>query len=253
VTVLKSRDNPRVRHWSRLASDARYRREKGSALIEGPHLLQAFLGKGKPLALVATEEALLGDEIAGLVRQAGVQPVLASESVFRGIADADTPQGIAAEIAIPASKPAAGDHVFLEGVQDAGNVGAILRSAAAFGVACVVLDRTCADAWSPKVLRAAAGGHFSLAVRQASDLAKEIEAFKGRILCTVAAGGRELSEAGIVHPVGWIFGSEGSGVSAKIRSLAAACVTIPMVSASESLNVAACAAICLHEGRRPKR
>jgi TrmH family RNA methyltransferase len=215
--------------------------------------LQAFLGKGKPVALVATEEALLDREIAALVGKAGMQPVTVSEGVFRGIADVENPQGIAAEIEIPAAGAKAGDQVFLEGIQDAGNVGAILRSAAAFGIAGAVLDRACADAWSPKVLRAAAGGHFALAVRQVADLAREIEAFEGQILCTVAAGGRSLLEADISHPVGWIFGSEGSGASPKIRSLAAASVTIPMAGESESLNVAACAAICFHESRRRKR
>jgi TrmH family RNA methyltransferase len=249
VTVLRSRDNARVRHWSKLARDARYRREKGRALIEGPHLLQAFLAKGRPLALVATEQALEDREIAGLVRKAGTEPVLVSESVFRAIADAETPQGIAAEIAIPAPKAVKGDHVFLEGIQDAGNVGAILRSAAAFGIACVVLDRACADAWSPKVLRAAAGGHFSLRVSQVSDLAKEIGAFEGQTVCTVVAGGTKLPEAAITRPAGWIFGSEGKGVSAGMLKLAALRVTIPMAPGSESLNVAATAAICLYASK----
>jgi len=246
VTVLRSRDNPRVRHWSSLARDARYRREKGRALIEGPHLLKAFLAKGKPLALVATEEALEDAEIADLVSRAGVDPVRVSGSVFRAVADAETPQGIAAEIPIPATAPARGDHVFLEGIQDAGNVGAIVRSAAAFGIAAVVLDRACADVWSPKVLRAAAGGHFSLSVRQVSELAKEIESFKGLLLCTVVRGGKDIRAVKLSRPVGWVFGSEGGGVSVELQERAALRVTIPMAAASESLNVAASAAICLY-------
>lgn len=246
MTVLKSRDNPRVRHWSSLARDARYRREKGRALIEGPHLLQAFLASGKPLALVATEEALQDAEIAALVRRAGVEPSLVSESIFRNIADAETPQGIAAEIPIPASASAKGDHVFLEGIQDAGNVGAILRSAAAFGVAAVVLDRACADPWSPKVLRAAAGGHFSLSISQVSELEKAVEGFEGQLLCTVVRGGVDIRTVKPSRPLGWIFGSEGAGVSAQLQRRAALRITIPMAAASESLNVAATAAICLY-------
>jgi TrmH family RNA methyltransferase len=223
----------------------------GCALIEGPHLLEAFLGrKGKPIALVATEKALLESEVAGLVRKAGVQAAVVSEGLFRGIADAETPQGIAAEIPIPSAEAINGDCVFLEGVQDAGNVGAILRSAAAFGIAGVVLDRACADAWSPKVLRAAAGGHFALSIKQVPDLEKEVKHFKGQICCTVAHGGASLGDSGLSHPVGWIFGSEGSGVSAALQHLAALRITIPIAGGSESINVAASAAICFYEAVR---
>src|SRR6185436_15944716 len=103
--------------------------------------------------------------------------------------------GIAAEIeirtvAVDEAKPA----LFLEGIQDPGNVGAILRSAAAFGIGEVVLDRACADAWSPKVLRAAMGAHFKLAVRYTADLEKVLADFAGTTACTVANGGLPLDE-----------------------------------------------------------
>ena len=126
---LTSRDNPRVRHWMKLASDGRYRRSKGRALIEGPHLVQAAREAGVRIhAVLVSEKA----------RQEG--SVVLSERIFAGVVDAESPQGIAAEISIPAGKVADGDTVFLEGVQDPGNVGAIIRSAAAFGVRNVVLD-----------------------------------------------------------------------------------------------------------------
>lgn len=139
-----------------------------------------------------------------------------------------------------------GDHVFLEGIQDAGNVGAIMRSAAAFGVSAVVLDRACADAWSPKVLRAAMGGHFALSVRLVEDLGKEVGAFRGQIACAVAKRGAPLRGAQLSHPLAWIFGSEGRGVSEPLQELSDVLLTIPLAPGSESLNVAAAAAICLH-------
>jgi TrmH family RNA methyltransferase len=138
----------------------------------------------------------------------------------------------------------------LDGIQDPGNVGTILRTAAAFGIATVVLDRACADPWSPKVLRAAAGGHFALSIRQVSSLVNEIDGFEGQRVCTTIKDGVDLKAATLSHPLGWIFGSEGRGVSPELQKAADLRVTIPIAQSSESLNVASAAAICLHEGTR---
>jgi TrmH family RNA methyltransferase len=126
-------------------------------------------------------------------------------------------------------------------------VGAILRSAAAFGVGEVVLDRGCADPWSPKVLRAAMGGHFKLAVRQTMELIDELRGFAGTTVCTVCQGGTPLGQCRLQGRLGWIFGAEGSGVSDSVTLAAALKVSIPMAPGNESLNVAAAAAICLYE------
>lgn len=249
MTVLRSRDNPRVRHWSKLTHDGRYRKEKRRALIEGPHLLAALLDKGlRPISLLATESALRDREMSSLSAKAGLSPVVVSESLFRGIVDADSPQGIAAEIEIPAARGnCAAICIFLEGVQDAGNVGAILRSAAAFGVGALVLDRKCADPWSPKVLRAGMGGHFSLQIDVVASLEAELERFKGRLICAVPRGGVALKKADLAGRLGWLFGSEGEGVSPELQEKAVLKLTIPTAAGTESLNVAAAAAICLYE------
>jgi len=234
-----------VKRWAKLARDGRLRRAEGRALIEGPHLVAAALRAGlKPLALLATEAALAKPEIAELVRLQRV--VLLAENAFAAIADARTPPGIAAEIALPQLRRA-GASVFLEAVQDAGNVGAIIRSAAAFAAGEVVLDRQCADPWSPKVLRAGQGGHFALGIRQVDDLGSALDDFPGRLLCTLAHGGAPLRDMPLAGQLGWAFGAEGAGLSAAIVARAAGRVTIPMASGAESLNVAAVAAICLYE------
>lgn len=211
-------------------------------LIEGPHLVAAALSAGiKPSALLATEAALGKPEVGSLVRQSRLEPVVLSAAVFDAIADAETPPGIAAEIPLPELKRD-GSAVFLEGIQDAGNVGAIIRSAAAFGAGMVTLDRQCADPWSPKVLRAGTGGHFAIGIRQVDDL---VAATAGaRLICTVVHGGRSLREADLAGA--WAFGAEGAGLSPGLLAKAAERVTIPMAG-GESLNVAAAAAICLYE------
>ena len=246
MTSLTSRDNPKVKRWIRLAGDARYRRSEKRALIEGPHLLAAALQHGiRPVAVLVTEEGAANAEIAALLP---ANAVMLGKGVFRAIVDSDTPQGVAAEIGIPSSPSrGSGRTVFLEGIQDPANIGAILRSAAAFGIGRVVLDRACADPWSPRALRAGAGGHFALTIAETHDLAAEIEAFKGTVACTVPRGGMALADAPLDRGTAWIFGAEGSGLSEETIRRADVRVTIPMAPGTESLNVAAAAAICLYQ------
>lgn len=238
--MITSRDNPRVKRWARLTQDARLRRKERRALVEGPHLVAL----AEPLVLLVSESGVKRKEIQDLVGNREV--IVLADKVFRAIVDAESPQGIAAEIEIPKGGTLTAPAVFLEGVQDPGNVGTILRSAAAFGVKAAVLDRACADPWSNKVLRAAMGAHFALPILESDDLLEDIRRFAGRVLCTVPRGGVNLAEANLSAPVGWLFGSEGAGVSERLRSLAAQEVTIPMAVGAESVNVAAAAAICLY-------
>jgi len=247
VTSLTSKDNPKVKRWIRLAGDARYRRAEKRALIEGPHLLAAALEHGiRPVAVLVTEP--IDAEVGALLHKAGGKPVILGKGVFRAIVDAETPQGVAAEIAIPGGGGKSNvPTVFLEGVQDPGNVGAILRSAAAFGVGRVVLDRACADPWSPRALRGGMGGQFALDIVESRDFAAEIEAFKGTVACTVPRGGVALADAPLDRAAAWIFGGEGRGLSEETIRRADLRVTIPMAAGAESLNVAAAAAICLYQ------
>ena len=251
---LRSRENPRVRRWRRLVRDSRVRRSERRAVIEGVHLVAAYLAQGaRPLALLVSETGLRRDEVAQLVRRAVIEPVLLPDSLFGVIVDTETPTGIAAEIEIPAREERLLDSsgcVFMEGIQDSGNVGAIIRSAAAFGVRDVVLAQGCADPWSPKALRAGMGGHFALRIIEAADLSAMIDRFGGKIVCTVARGGTPVHELDLGGPLGWIFGSEGQGVSEALAAKAAHRATIPIAAGTESLNVAAAAAICLYEARR---
>lgn len=248
MTPIRSRDNARVKRWAKLAADARFRRAEGRVLIEGPHVVsEALRARLEPLALIVSETGVAHAQIRSLV--AGRRPVVLGDRVFAAVVDAESPPGIAAEIAIPQPPADAGKTaVFLEGIQDPSNVGAIVRSAAAFGAGEVILDRACADPWSPKALRAGMGGHFRLALRQVSDLAKSLEAFGGTTVCTVAAGGADLRDLQFEGKrLGWIFGAEGRGVSQAVARRSAMKVTISMAPWTESLNVAAAAAICLYE------
>jgi len=231
-----------VKRWAKLVRDSRLRRAERRVVIEGPHLLAAAIEAGiEPVAVLGTEAGLARPEVAALKLK--VAPAVMTPSVFAAIADAETAPGVAAEIAVPSAKRD-GPLVLLEGVQDPGNVGAIIRSAAAFGVGTVVLDRQCADPWSPKVLRAGQGGHFAVGVEQTDKLL--VAAGARRLICTVVAGGTPLREAKLSGSIAWAFGAEGAGLSDAMLAEAAERVTIPMAG-GESLNVAAAAAICFYE------
>lgn len=253
MSALRSRANARVKRWHALAHDGRTRRAERRTLLEGVHLLTAYLASGsRPVSVLVSETGQGDAEVAALLRQAGAETALLADSLFRWVVDVATPGGIAAEIQIPEPVEDApqGDCVFLEGVQDAGNVGAILRSAAAFGARGAVLDSGCADPWSPKVLRAAMGAHFALRIRRVDALAAAVAAFGGTTVCAAAHGGRPLHEIDLGERVGWILGAEGQGVSASLAAAAGQRTTIGLAPGTESLNVAAAAAILFYERAR---
>lgn len=254
MTFIASRDNPRVRRWRALTRDARERRRQRSTLIEGSNLISACLDSRTLLKnLIVSKTGSDRAEFIALAKRSGKTPLVLADAVFRSITDTKAPAGIAAEIALPGSEPdlkTSAGCVFLEGIQDAGNVGAILRSAAAFGIQSAMLGRGCADAWSPKVLRAAMGAHFSLRIAQNADLSAAIGEFGGKVICTVPRGGAALADADLSGRIGWLFGAEGQGVSSELACRAALKVSIPMARNAESLNVAAAAAICFYEASR---
>ena len=252
--VIRSKDNARVKEWARLVADPRERRRRGRVLIEGVHLVEEFLRLGrKPIQLIVSEAALESADICRVLEGSEMAPTLLTVAVFSRIADVEAPSGIAAEIVVEAMKfdPALSDGcIFLDGIQDAGNVGAILRSAAAFGGTDAILGPGCADPWSPKALRAGMGGQFYLRLMTSSDLIEDVRRFSGQIVCTVARGGAPLESIELVGRTGWIFGSEGAGVSDALAARADRKATISMSGRTESLNVAASAAICLYERSR---
>ncbi|MGA8051142.1 MAG: RNA methyltransferase [Burkholderiales bacterium] len=233
------------------------RRSERRALIEGPHLVQAYIEqRGVPISILVSERGSARDEIARLVTRSELTPVVLSDSLFNAIADSESPTGIAAEIAIPdmaVDLRQSESCLFLDGVQDMGNVGAILRSAAAFGVRDVVLGRGCGDPWAPKTLRAGMGAHFAMRLSQTDQLAVAIEEFGGRVVCTMPHGGTPLFSVDLAGRIGLVVGAEGGGVSDAVAARTDVIATIPMGAGVESINVAAAVAICLYERQRQLR
>ena len=141
----------------------------------------------------------------------------------------------------------------MERIQDPGNAGTILRSAAAAGVKQIVCGNDSVDIWSPKVLRAGMGAHFLLSIFSRVELSAWMETYQHQIWAT-ALGGRNIGlyEMDLSQPCAWVFGNEGSGVSETVKEKADACVKIPMLGQTESLNVAMAATVCLFEQMRQR-
>jgi len=256
MTILRSRDNPRIRRWRRLVTERQTRRRLGRAWLEGTRLVSAYLAAhGNPVALIVSAQALDSPEIAALVNDAGVAPTVVAPALFDALADTETPQGVAAEIEIPRATSILDDVeqcIFLEGVQDPGNLGAILRSAAAFDVHDAVLSG-CVDPWAPKVLRAAMGAHFAMRIQETRTLPALLGQFDGRRICTVPYGGTPLHALDLRGRNAWVFGGEGQGVSDATAGTATTLARIPMADTTESLNVAVAASVCLYEAARQRR
>ncbi|CAB1368072.1 TrmH family RNA methyltransferase [Denitratisoma oestradiolicum] len=254
MKTLSSRDNPTVRQLRLLAEDAREQRRQGRTLLDGPHLVSTYRQRvGLPRLLVVSESGLDKPELEALLAlHPGQETLCLKDSLFREISGTAAPVGILALIDIPATPPgpARGSCLLLDAVQDAGNLGSILRTAAAAGLGDIFLGPGCAGVWTPKVLRAGQGAHFSLAIRERADLAAVIRGYPGRVLTTAVEGGQSLYALDLRGSVAWLFGSEGRGVDSSLASLAQGRVTIPLISEMESLNVAAAAAICIYESVR---
>jgi RNA methyltransferase, TrmH family len=256
VKPVASRDNPTFKALRALMCDARRQRAECRTLIEGPHLLAAALDHGViPDLVVVCESAVGNPEITALIARAGRSATLClRDALFKEISELATPVGILARIAIPAAPEdmPAGDCLLLDAVQDAGNVGTLLRTAAAAGVRDVLLGPGCAGAWAPRVLRAAQGAHFALAIREQVDLPVFLKDYPGISVATVARGGMSLFECDFAPPTAWLLGNEGAGIAPELVVIAKQRVTIPLAAGSESLNVAAAAAVCLFEMRRQR-
>lgn len=249
MKLIQSRDNPFFKSLKRLAESGRERRKTGQTLLDGVHLVEAYEAAFGPVeTLIVAESALAGGEISAFVE--GRETVALADSLLRDLGLVDTPSGLLAVAKMPTAIAAVDgkkDAILLDGVQDPGNVGALLRTAAAAGIEQALLSPGCAAVWSPKVLRAGQGAHFALAIHEDADLAAFMANYSGTTAVTCLDGATSLYEANWQGPLAWIFGAEGQGVRPDLIAAAQLRIRIPMPGAVESLNVGAAAAVCLFE------
>ena len=256
---LQSRTNPQFKQIARLAISARERRSTGRILLDGVHLIDAYLDAlgARDVSLILREDALEAhDAVRLLGRTRQEAALILSERLFDALSPVDTPTGIMALAPMPAASrhPSHdGFCVLLDGVQDPGNLGAILRSAAAAGCSEAFLSPQCADPWSPRCLRGGMGAQFRIIVHERQELDHVAAVFPGRVIAAAASGETELYSLRFEGRCAFVIGGEGRGVSPRLLEQAAATVRIPMAAGIESLNAAAAATLLFYEWARQRR
>ncbi len=252
-TFVTSRDNALLKDLRKLSRDSTAYRKLGRVWLEGDHLCRAALARGlKPRTAVFAESfwSLAQGEWA----QAAIKNIVIADGLLSEISSLESPARMGFVMEIPAQQALllSVSSLILDRVQDAGNVGSMLRSAAAFGFTQVIALKGTAALWSPKVLRAGMGAHFSLRLVEGLS-ADALDALTVPIIVTSSHHGGFLHQQPLPAPCAWAMGHEGQGVGDELMAKASMKVRIDQPGGEESLNVAAAAAICLHASSQPNR
>ena len=257
---ISSRDNPLYKELKQLATSSQARRKVGRTLLDGVHLCEAYLQHlGMPALCVTAQSAMANPEVLALVAQCdggGTQCIVLPDTLYQALSQVE--HGISLLFVIETPQlitPAVLDTsvVLLDNVQDPGNLGSILRSAAAAGITTIFCSPGTAFSWSPKVLRAGMGAHFLLRIFENVDLAELLRAATIPVLATSSHATMQLYDVDLTQPVAWLFGHEGQGVADDLLALASQQIGIPHQGPMESMNVAASAAVCFFEQVRQQR
>ncbi len=243
---ITSPANSLVKDLRRLAQDSTAYRKQQRIWLEGDHLCRAALDRAVQPALAVFAESLWSE--ASLQWQGhGGKTIVMPDPLFATVSGLESPSrmGFVIDMQAQPTVKSGASAVVLDGLQDPGNVGAILRSAAAFGFRQVIAMKGTAALWSPKALRAGMGAHFSLRLLEGME-PPDIEMLQIPVLVTSSHQGELLHQAELPWPCAWVLGHEGQGVSAALEAIATISVRIAQPGGEESLNVASAAAICLH-------
>jgi TrmH family RNA methyltransferase len=248
----------RVNHIRGLLRDARARRGDSEFVIEGPHLLEAALEKAPKLIEYAafTQDAVVRyGELLDRAVASGIAVHSLPAKLAQRVSDTEEPQGIFAVVRMPrSSQPRGKAMLALDGVQDPGNVGTIIRTAAWFGVQEILLGEGTADPYAPKVVRSTQGAIFDVTLEMSADLAKRLTDLRNAgwkiLAATVDEGAKSIFDLTFPERMIFLMGTEARGIRPELLELASERIIIPRYGAGESLNVALSTAIILAEFRR---
>lgn len=259
MKTISSRENPLYKELKVLATSSQARRKAGRTVLDGVHLCQAYLDShGVPGWCVVSESSSSHPEVAGILQRceaARVSCVSLPDPMYQVLSQVENGIGLLFVIDTPrpASRATLTDSaVLLDNLQDPGNLGSILRSAAAAGIKAIYCNKGTVSPWSPKVLRAGMGAHFLMEIYENADLSSLVANSSIPVIATSSHASECLYDVDLQGPAAWLFGHEGQGVSEELLKLATQRIAIPHLGSIESLNVAASAAVCFFEQVRQK-
>lgn len=249
---ITSADNANYKLLLKLAHSSRERRKAGLSLLDGVHLISAYHEHaGVPEQVAVSVSAYEQQEIRDLLTaMRPAKALLLTDALFGALSTVESPTGVVAAIWTPRPPTIPADIescLMLEDIQDPGNLGSILRSAAAAGIKQVFLSTGAVHAWSPRVLRAAMGAHFMLQIFEQAALPALARGFNGRVIATTQRAKKTIFSVDLTGRIALLLGNEGAGLSKALADAAHEVVAVPMPGKIESLNVAAAAAICMFE------
>ena len=256
MKTIESRSNPLYKQLFKWQSSAGRRDEP--ILLEGVHLCEAFLALGRqPQYALFDQTRITEPPLARLIEKLSEEVCcLLPAGLLANLSNVDTGQGVLFVVRpVVATLPErlSTNMLWLDRVQDPGNVGTLLRTAAAAGITRVLASTGTASLWSPKVLRSGQGVHFGLHLHEHIDLLAVAHRLTVPLIVTTLSEANDLFEVKLPAQAAWVFGHEGQGVSQSLLDLAALRIRIDHAQAVDSLNVTAAAAICLFEQRRQHR
>ena len=253
VQRITSKDNAVLKRLSKLSQDGTAYRKLGSVWLEGDHLARACLQGGHAVSLAVLTEEAYADAALRQLADAAARVLVVPAALFKSISGLESPASLGFEVPHDLSQVLTPglDSVVLDRLQDAGNVGTILRSAAAMGFRQILALKGTAALWSPKVLRAGMGAHFGLKLIEGLAMA-DLDALAVPLVATSACAKAQIHRIALPQPCAWVMGHEGQGVQAALMQRCALTVGIPQPGGEESLNVGSAAAICLYESARQR-
>lgn len=255
-TTITSRDNPIFRRLKKLAESSRARREAQMTVLDGEHLLAAYLDAGGQPRTLVRATSFDADRFAQLSAHGpGAKVLSLPDALFAELVPVATPTGVLAEAAWLAPPAIDGTPlvIVLEAIQDPGNLGAMLRTGAAAGATLAVLSKACHDPWSPKALRGGQGAQFVLPLQLGVDLVTWLHGFAGQSIALTLAEDSDFYALDLSGPLAIITGNEGAGLSKGVCDAAKVRAQIPMTGKVESLNASAALAVAVFEAVRQRQ
>lgn len=248
--IIDSKHNSTYKYLKKIATKKSFRKEHNKTILVGPHVIKSFLDGKKEIEYFIKDENSESHEINETIKlNPNKDIVILKHSLFLELSDLKSSNGLIALIKIPLeikSEIKKGLNLFIDGIQDPGNLGSILRTAEAAGVNSIYLSEKSADLWSPKTLRGSQGAHVNLGCHENYDLVALCDEVKLPIY-SLNLSGESLYNVEIPKDFVLVLGNEGRGIDKNIIIKSTKCISIPMNGLVESLNVGAAASIFIYE------
>jgi TrmH family RNA methyltransferase len=255
IRSISSSQNPAFKELKKLRTGASKLNE-GKLLLEGIHLSQVFLQHHNPILCLVSEHYAQEPELRALVavcQAKNVEIIALKNHLFESLSSYKNESGILLVAETPSLAPPTvlkSNAILIDRLQDPGNLGTIIRTAAAVDMKHIYCSKNTVSAWSPKVLRAAVGAHFTVSIYQNIDLAEVIQASEVPVIATTPHTDATIYQTDLSKPTAWLIGQEGQGAEESLMELCSIKASIPHSSKVESLNAATATAICLFEQYR---